>query len=201
LYIKDASGTREAEPLLVDADEKYVSDWSPDGRYLLFTSRGSSNTTGWDISAVPVDGDRKPFSVVKTQFNELWATFSPDGKYIAYQSNESGRAEIYVHEFPEARNKWQVSTEGGTEPHWRGDGRELFYRSGTRVIAVPVQTGATFTVGSPVPLFQTRFSTATVRSRYRPAPDGQRFIVLGPLARETEQPPAVVLNWTAALPH
>jgi Tol biopolymer transport system component len=201
LYIKDASGTREAEPLLVDADEKYVSDWSPDGRYLLFTSRGSSNTTGWDISAVPVDGDRKPFPVVKTQFNELWATFSPDGKYIAYQSNESGRAEIYVHEFPEARNKWQVSTEGGTEPHWRGDGRELFYRSGTRVIAVPVQTGATFTVGSPVPLFQTRFSTATVRSRYRPAPDGQRFIVLGPLARETEQPPAVVLNWTAALPH
>ena len=199
LYMKDASGTREAEPLLVNADEKYVSDWSPDGRHILFTSRGSSNTA-WDISAVPVDGDRKPFTVVRTPFSEMWATFSPDGKYIAYQSNESGRAEIYVHEFPEARNKWQVSTGGGMEPHWRGDGRELFYRSGPRIIAVPVQSGATLTVGTPVVLFQTRFSTITVRGRYRPAPDGQRFIVLGPLGREAEQPPVVVLNWTAALP-
>ena len=199
LYMKDASGTREAEPLLVNADEKYVSDWSPDGRHILFTSRGSSNTA-WDISAVPVDGDRKPFTVVRTPFSEMWATFSPDGKYIAYQSNESGRAEIYVHEFPEARNKWQVSTGGGMEPHWRGDGRELFYRSGPRIIGVPVQSGATLTVGTPVVLFQTRFSTITVRGRYRPAPDGQRFIVLGPLGREAEQPPVVVLNWTAALP-
>jgi Tol biopolymer transport system component len=197
LYVKDASGTREAEPVLVNTDEKYVSDWSPDGRYILFTSRGGD--TGWDIWAMPIDGDRKPFPVVKTSFAELWATFSPDGKYIAYQSNESGRAEIYVHEFPDARNKLQISTEGGVEPFWRKDGRELFYRSGTRLMAVPVQAGAAFSVGSPVPLFQTRFATVTVRGRYRPAPDGQRFLVLGPLAREAEQPAAVVLNWTSAL--
>ena len=167
---------------------------------MLFTSRGVGDT-GWDIWAVPMEGDRKPVPIVKTPFAELWATFSPDGKYIAYQSNESGRAEIYVREFPEARNKWQVSTQGGVEPFWRRDGRELFYRSGSRVVAVPVQTGATFTAGTPAPLFQTRFATSTVRGRYRPAPDGQRFLVLGPLARETEQPAAVVLNWTSALHH
>ena len=198
LYVKDASGTREAEPLLVSPDEKYISDWSRDGRHILLTSRGQSDT-GWDTWALPIDGDRKPFAIGNTKFNELWATFSPDGKYVAYQSNESGRPEVYVHEFPEARNKWQVSTEGGTEPFWRGDGRELFYRAGSRLMAVPAQAGATFTVGTPVQLFQTRFATSTVRGRYRPTPDGQRFLVLAPLAREAEQPASVVLNWSAAL--
>ena len=198
LYVKDASGTRNAEPLLVNPDEKYVSDWSADGRHILYTSRGDGDT-GWDIWGMLVDGDRKPFPIVKTTFAELWATFSPDGKYIAYQSTESGRAEIYIHEFPEARNKWQVSTEGGVEPFWRRDGRELFYRTGQRVMSVPVQIGSTFTIGTPVQLFQTRFATVTVRARYRPAHDGQRFLVLAPLAREAEQPAAVVLNWTAAL--
>ncbi len=198
LFVKDASGTREAEPLLVSPDEKFVSDWSPDGRHILFTSRAEADT-GWDIWALPTDGDRKPFPIVKTVFGELWATFSPDGNYIAYQSNESGRAEIYVHEFPEARNKWQVSTEGGTEPFWRRDGREMFYRAGSQLMAVPVQSGATFTAGTPVPLFRTRFATILMRGRYRPAPDGQRFLVLGALAREAEQPADVVLNWTSAL--
>jgi Tol biopolymer transport system component len=198
LYVKDGSGTREAEPLLVDKDEKYVSDWSSDGKYILYTSR-SDTSGGWDISALPLDGLRKPLPIVKTQFNEMWATFSPDGKYIAYQSNESGRNEIYVHEFPEARHKFQVSTEGGVEPYWRGDGRELFYRSGSRVMAVPIQIAPTFTAGTPAALFQTRFATSIVRGRYRPVPDGQRFLVLGPLAREAEQPAAVVLNWTSAL--
>jgi Tol biopolymer transport system component len=198
LYVKDASGTREAEPLLVNADEKYVSDWSSDGRHILFTSRGDGDS-GWDIWTMPLNGDRKPFPIVKTTFAELWATFSPDGKYIAYQSNESGRAEIYVHEFPQAQNKWQVSTEGGSEPFWRRDGRELYYRAGSKLIAVPVQTGATFTIGAPSELFETRFATATVRAKYRPAHDGQRFLVLAPLAHQAEQPAAVVLNWTAAL--
>jgi Tol biopolymer transport system component len=199
LFVKDASGTREGQPLLVNADEKYVSDWSPDGKYVLFTARGKAET-GWDIWAVAAEGEAKPIPIVQTTFAEMWATFSPDGKYIAYQSNESGRAEIYVHEFPEARNKWQVSTEGGLEPYWRQDSRELFYRSGSRVMAVPVETGATFIAGAPAPLFQTRFSPATVRGRYRPTPDGQRFLVLAQLAREAEQPAAVVLNWTSALP-
>ena len=200
LLVRDVSGTRDPEPLLVDAEEKYVSDWSPDGRHVLFTSRGD-DPSGWNIWALPLSGERKPIPLVKTQFAELWATMSPDGKYLAYQSNESGRAQVYVQEFPEARNKWQISTEGGVEPFWRKDGRELFYRAGARLMAVPVQTGASFTAGNPVELFQTRFATVTSRGRYRPAPDGQRFLVLAPIARDAEQPASVVLNWTAALKH
>ena len=84
-------------------------------------------------------GEKKPFPVAQTKFDELFARFSPDGKYVAYQSNESGRAEVYVQEFPEAHNKWQVSTSGGNDAYWRADGKELFYRNGPRLIAVPVQ--------------------------------------------------------------
>jgi len=195
LYVKDASGTREAEPLLVSPDAKYVSDWSRDGAYLLFTSQVTG--TGWDVWALPMNGDKKPFPVVKTKFNELFATFSPDGKYVAYFSNESGRYEVYVQEFPEARNKWQVSTEGGAEPFWRGDGKELFYRAGPRLMAVPVPAGATFTAGQPQRLFQARFAVVTVRGHYRPAPDGQRFLVLA--SREAIVPASVVLNWPSVL--
>jgi eukaryotic-like serine/threonine-protein kinase len=198
LVIKDASGTREAEPLLVSADEKYVSDWSRDGRFILYTSR-AGDEYGWDIFALPMEGDRKPIPLVKTKFNELFATFSPDGKYIAYHSNESGRPEIYVQEFPEARNKWQVSTEGGTQAFWRADGRELFYRNAGQLMAVPVDAGLTFDVGTPQAVFETRFAAITVRGLYRPSADGQRFLVLAPLARDAEQPASVVLNWTAAL--
>ena len=198
LYVKDASGTREAVPLLVSKEEKYVSDWSPDGRHLLFSSLSSGNT-GWDVMALPMDGEAKPFPIVQTRFAELWATFSPDGKYIAYQSNESGVQEIYVQEFPEASNKWRISTQGGVEPFWRADGRELFYRGGSQLMAVPVQTGTTFSAGVPTSLFETRFATVTVRGRYRPSKDGQRFLVLAPLSRDTEQPAAVVLNWPSAL--
>jgi Tol biopolymer transport system component len=129
----------------------------------------------------------------------MWATLSPDGKYVAYQSNHSGQNEIYVQEFPEARNRTQLSTGVGVEAYWRGDGREIFYRSGTRLMAVDVQAGAAFTAGSPKTLFQTRFATMTSRGRYRPSADGQRFLIVGPLARETEQPASVLLNWTGAL--
>jgi Tol biopolymer transport system component len=199
LMVKDASGTREAEPLLMSAsEEKYISDWSKDGKQILYSVRGDGHQ-GWDIFALPLEGDRTPRPIVKTTFNEAWATLSPDGRYMAYQSNESGRNEIYVHEFPEARNKWQISTSGGTQVHWRGDGKELFYRAGTALMAVPVTTGETFTIGSPVKLFDTRFAAVTARGHYRVWPDGQRFLVLAPLARDLERPAAVVLNWASTL--
>jgi Tol biopolymer transport system component len=199
LMMKDASGTREAEPLLVSAaEEKYISDWSRDGKHIVYSVRGEGHE-GWDVYALPLDGDRTPRPIVKTSFQENWATLSPDGRYVAYQSNESGRTEVYVHEFPEARNKWQISTSGGTQAHWRGDGRELFYRAGTALMAVAVTTGTTFTIGSPVKLFDTRFAAVTARGHYRVWPDGQRFLVLAPLARDLEQPAAVVLNWSSTL--
>ena len=199
LYLKDASGTKEAELLLADANEKYVSDWSPDGTAILMTSRTPGAADGFDIWAVPMSGGHTPVPIVKTPFSEMWATFSPDGKYIAYQSNESGRAEVYVREFPDAQHKWQISTDGGATPFWRRDGRELYYRNGTSLVAVPVQLGAAFSAGAPTKLFETRFSPSIVRSLFRPSADGQRFLVLGPLSREAEQPASVVLNWTSAL--
>ena len=165
----------------------------------MYAVRGEGHE-GWDIFALPLEGERKPIPIVKTSFQEIWPTFSPDGKYMAYQSNESGRMEIYVHEFPEARTKWQVSTGGGTQAHWRADGKELFYRAGTSLMAVPVATDSTFTIGSPVRLFETRFAAVTVRGHYRAWPDGQRFLVLEPLARDLERPAAVVLNWMSTLP-
>ena len=198
LHVKDVSGTREPEPLLVNAEEKYASDWSRDGRWLLYVSRGRE--TSWDVMALPLDGDRKPVAVARTKFGEMFGTFSPDGKYVAYSSNEAGRRQVYVQEFPEPQNKIQVSTDGGAEPFWRGDGRELYYSTADgHVMAVPVSTSVGFAAGVPQPLFQTRFSSVLTRAHYRPAPDGQRFLVLAALGRDTVQPISVTLNWAEGL--
>ena len=198
LYIKDAAGTGEAEPLLESAEDKFVTDWTKDGAYVVFSSRGAD--TGWDLWALRMTGDRKPFPLRKTKFAELNATVSPDGRFLAYQSNESGRVEIYVQEFPEAKSKWQVSPDGGREPFWRADGRELYYRApNAKLMAVSVEKAAAFTSGTPQPLFQARFASITARGLYRPTPDGQRFLVLAPLGREAMQPATVILNWTSAI--
>ncbi len=197
LYLKKSSGTSEEELLLESKEEKYASDWSRDGSYLLYYCRGVETTC--DVWALPMKGERKPIPVVKTRFAELKATFSPDRRYVAYQSNESGRPEIYVQDFPEARSKWQVSTEGGVEPTWRADGRELYYGSpDARIMAVPVEGGATFTAGTPTALFRARIASITLRNHYRPTPDGQRFLILSPEGRATIVPTTVVLNWAPA---
>jgi eukaryotic-like serine/threonine-protein kinase len=199
LYLKDAAGTKEAELLLETTDPKFPADWSRDGAYILYGVQTTG--TGWDEWALPMKGtDRKPFPVIKTKFDDFFGSFSPDVKYVAYSSNESGRSEVYVQEFPDARNKWQISTNGGGSPFWRADGKELFYRQGTRIMAVPVQTGASFTVGTPVELFQATFASVLARGHYRPTPDGQRFLILSALGREATKPASVVLNWTVALP-
>jgi hypothetical protein len=107
---------------------------------------------------------------------------------------------VYVQEFPEARSKWQVSPDGGREPFWRADGRELYYRApDARLMAVAVEKGDTFTAGTPQPLFRARFSPVNARGLYRPTPDGQRFLILAPLGRDAIQPATVVLNWTSAI--
>jgi hypothetical protein len=126
--------------------------------------------------------------------------FSPDHKFVVYRSDESGRNEVYVQEFPEPKNKWQVSTTGGTDPYWRSDGKELFYRAGSSIMSVPVQTSPTFTMGTPIELFQAPIATdVRIRARYLPSADGQRFLVLSRQGRDAVQPASVVLNWTEAL--
>ena len=125
---------------------------------------------------------------------------SPDGRFLAYQSNESGRQEIYVQAFPGPGGKWQISTSGGREPQWRGDGKELYYRAfDQKLMAVDIQTGSEVTAGTPHALFQGRFDINVARTRFLPTADGKRFLTVAPLGRDSMSPTTVVLNWWAEL--
>jgi Tol biopolymer transport system component len=198
LYWKDAAGTGEPELLLDTPEDKFVTDWSRDGTTLVFSSRGDQ---GWDLWAMRVMGDRKPFPLRKTKFSEATATLSPDGRFLAYQSSESGQNEVYVQEFPQARSKWQISTSGGRDAQWRVDGRELYYCTPDgHIMAVAIEKGPSFAAGTPQPLFVARSSSMTTRNRFRPSPDGQRFLVNVPGPGDaTARPAVVVLNWPSAL--
>ena len=201
LYVKAASGSGREELLLKTEDSKFPADWSLDGRYLVYTA--ASRKTRQDIWMLPgpgVPGDRKPQVYLQTEFDESHARISPDGKYLAYNSNESGRAEVYVRPFPDATaGKWQVSSGGGGQPQWSRDGRELYYLGANRrLMAAPVKTAAAFEVATPTPLFETSIPgniapTATHSTRYGVAPDG-RFLVVSS-SEGTDQPMTIVLNW------
>ena len=135
-----------------------------------------------------------------SESDEIHANFSPDGRLVAYSSNETGRHEIYVQTFPRSDRRWQVSTGGGYEPRWRGDGREVYYLSGDRkLMAVTVNAGSSF--GVPRPLFQTQVPKGVnpLTMNYVPSRDGQRFLVYTQTAEPPPNPITVVLNWTAAL--
>ncbi|MEO8499806.1 MAG: protein kinase [Vicinamibacteria bacterium] len=198
LYVKDAIGTGEPERLTDAPGFKYASDWSPNGDYLVFGV--DEKETALDLWALPLKGaDRKPIPLVRTKFIESGGSLSPDGRFLAYRSNESGRPEVYVQEFPVAHSKWQVSTNGGRDPFWRGDGREMFYRANDlSLMAVPVTTAPTFEMGTAQALFKARFpAQLPARSLYRPTRDGQRFLVLS--AAATIPPAILVVNWPTAL--
>jgi Tol biopolymer transport system component len=154
-----------------------------------------------DLWIAPQFGDRKPFPYLQTQFNEQDGVFSPDGRWVAYRSDESGRDEIYVQAFPLSGAKFQISTGGGTEPTWRNDGSELFYRSADgNLMAVPVKSGATFETGVSKSLFPvTVAGGGTGRHNYAVSNDGQRFLVVASAAGEKSVPLTVVLNWQAGL--
>jgi serine/threonine protein kinase/Tol biopolymer transport system component len=198
LFEKPSSGQGE-EKLLVKSDGGRIiaCDWSTDGRYIAYSVRGKE---GWDSFVLPTFGDRKAIPVARSTFNEFSPIFSPDGRYIAYTSNESGRNEIYVQTFPDAGGKWQVSTAGGVDASWRSDGKEIFYRSPEqKLVAVDVQAGATFQAGIPRPLFPARVPSGPYRNRYAATADGQRFLFVAPLGRDAMTPTTVVLNWFAEL--
>jgi Tol biopolymer transport system component len=197
--VEKAADGQGAETPLVKSDElKIPSDWTRDGRYIAFASQAKD--TKWDIWMLPTFGDRKPFPWLKTTYAEIWPVFSPDGRYVAYQSNESGRYEVYVQSFPGPGGKWQISSAGGTEPHWRADGKELYYRSADqKLMAVEVTTGATLEAGVAKALFPVRLETGLARNRFLPAKDGQRFLLVASPAREAMSPTTIVLNWMAGL--
>jgi serine/threonine protein kinase len=199
LYRKPATGGGEEELLLETAEVKAASDWSLDGRTLLF--RSSNPKTGYDIWALPLD-TRKPFPVVQTAFAERDAQFSPDGHWIAYQSDESGRFEIYVQPFPGPGGKFQISTNGGAQVRWRRDGKEIFFIGlDDRLMAAPVRldnVGQFVEAGAPVPLFTTHIGGALQafnRQQYVVSRDGQRFLMSTFKEEASTSPISVILNW------
>lgn len=182
LYQKSTVAAGTEERLLATGETKIPTDWSSDGRFLLY--RSLSPTTGYDIWALPMFGDRKPFPVVQTSFEERDAQFSSDGKWIAYQSNESGRVEIYVQPFPGPGTKTQISTMGGAQVRWRRDGKELFYVAlDGRLMVVPIEfppNSQAVEADRPVALFATRIGGAVQgfdKQEYIVSHDGQRFLM------------------------
>ena len=204
LYQKAASGAGDEEVLLKSSDTKYPLDVSRDGRYLLYDKNDVKS--GEDLWVLPLQGERRPRLVLSTQFQETTARFSPDGRFIAYTSNSTGRNEVYVMPFSPDRKEtglWTVSKDGGTQPLWSRDGKELFFISGdSKVMAVPVTTGPTFKAGNAVALFTANIlGTGTVARlrRWDIAPDGKRFITISVAGESASAPITVVSNWQTAL--
>ena len=199
LYIKPADGSGEEKLLLKTDQNKSDLRWTRDGRFLLFSS--TSPKTKYDVWALPFPAEPKPIPLLQTQFNERVARVSPDGRWLAYTSDESGAYENYVRPFtpdaPGTGAKWLVSKGGGVRPLWRADGKELFYATlGGQMTAVDIDTGKGFQAGTPRPLFS---GPGVVGSDWDLAPDGKRFLYSAPPSAGKVIPFTVVLNWAAGL--
>jgi eukaryotic-like serine/threonine-protein kinase len=199
IFWQQADGSGGLERLTTSQYLQAPSSWSPDGQALAFV-QVSSPPTGFDIWVLRM-GDHKARPFLQTSFTETAPVFSPDGHWLAYVSNESGRSEIYVQPYPGPGGKYQISTDGGTEPVWNRNGRELFYRQGDKMMAVEVTTQPTFSVNKPRMLFDGQyFPTPQTFPDYDVSADGQRFLMLK-AAGQTQAPTQinVVLNWTEEL--
>ncbi len=173
-----------------------LDDWAPDGRHLLYHDGGRS-----ELWALPLYGDRKPIVVTRSLAGTPdQARFSPDGRWISYNTNESGRSEIKVVPFPPTGEKWQVSAAGGAQPTWSGDGRELYFLApDATLMAVDVRSGAKLEWGKPHPLFKTSLNVIQNMEQYAPAPDGKRFLLIVPSSESSSLQFNVILNWTSLL--
>jgi len=202
LYRTSTTGA-SAEARIVSSDVgAWPDDWSRDGRYLLYELNGTGGTRD-DLWVLPMKNGGKPFPYIQAPFDQGHAQFSPDGRFVAYTSNESGRDEVYVQTFPKLTGKWQISTGGGDQPYWRADGAELFYmRVDRTLMSVDLKTAAGFEATLPVVLFAAHTQTVAMgssRNHYVVSDDGQRFLVNTIVDRVNHSPIQLVLNWTAAL--
>jgi serine/threonine-protein kinase len=194
LFWTAADGSGRDESLLVSPGMQFPSGWSPDGRTLVY--RELDTATGWDIMALAL-GDRRLRPVVQTRLAQLAPTVSPDGRWLAYISNESGRREVYVRPFPEGEGRWQISLDGGVEPRWSRGGREIIYRSGDRFLAVAVETSPAFVAGRPDTLFQSLMDLSAGLASYDVSRDGQLIVGVGSETSASEV--VVTLNPLAGL--
>jgi serine/threonine protein kinase len=198
---KSADGTGPEEE--VEAAAKAPQDWTRDGRYLISATQFANPKTGNDLWALPfVPGKSvaagKPLPLRNSEFQEYHGRVSPDGRWLAYQSNESKRTEVYVVAFPGLNGHWQVSVNGGSRPVWSRDGRELYFLDpDNKLMAVPVRSGEQFQAGAPQPLFDVRLS-GNANASYDVSADG-RFLFATPTEQAATLPMTVVVNWPAML--
>jgi len=208
LYRKASTGAGEEQVLLASSDTKNPQDWSPDGRFLLYTPVQKGNRDLW-LLPLKADGTAAgpPTPYLSTPFEKRSAKFSPDGHWIAYASYESGKFEVYVRPFPlpaGGGGKWQISTGGGLQPLWRRDGKELLYFSpDSKLMSVEVSTSPSFKAANPKPLFAALLSAGSGAGSqthtWGIAPDGQRFLLNVEAENTASAPMTVVLNWQAGL--
>jgi dipeptidyl aminopeptidase/acylaminoacyl peptidase len=198
LFWQKADGSGGLERLTTSERIEAPSSWSPYGQLLSFVEFDPRPTI-WVLSL----SDRKAQPFLQTTANEGTPQFSPDGRWMAYVSNESGRNEIYVQPYPGPGGKWQISTDGGNKPVWNRNGRELFYRSGDKMMAVEITTAPSFSAGKPKTLFEGQHvsNTSAPFPEFDVSPDGQRFLMLKPATPEQAAPTQinVVLNWSEEL--
>lgn len=198
LYEKNTNGATDESLLFASPLLKNPNDWSKDGKYVLFSTSGDQKTKS-DIWAIPMTGDRKPFPFVHTEFSESSGAFSPDGKWVAYQSDESGKNEIYVRPFPGPGAKWQVSANGGRSPRWKNTGKEIYYQTGGKIMTAQVSgSGQSFTVGTvqeyfnPTEVGGTHMGSGTFRDI---SPDGKLILLSVSKGMLATAPLTLVVNW------
>ena len=191
----DGSGSEER--ILDSTTTIRPTDWSPDGRFIVY--RNDDPLTNTDLWALPLFGDGEPFPIARSEFGEAQGSVSPDGRWIAYSSDDSGRSEIYVHAFPTPKQRWTVTVNGGSDPKWSHDGKELFYAAADgKLMAVPVTLGEVPDFGAPVALFDAKiFDINREGTQYDVSDDGQRFVL--PMPNEIPSKFTVILNWASLL--
>jgi Tol biopolymer transport system component len=191
LYIMSAAGGNETVAVKNTGPNLSVDDWSRDGRFLLYHDPQQ-------MLAVNLMGDRQPISVVSGDAGQVdEGAFSPDAKAVAYNYNETGRNEVFVTPFPPNGAKWKISNNGGVQPRWRGDGRELYYLApnGTLMVVDVLSPAPNLKISAPRALFETRLLPSAQTDQYAVTSDGQQFLVMDPLVDERTLPLHVILNW------
>jgi Tol biopolymer transport system component len=205
LYQKAASGTGQDELLLESGQNRIPSQWSRDGRFVVYSERDPK--TQWDVWVLPMQGDQKPVPFLRSEFNESCGQLSPDSHWMAYVSDESGRPEVYVRPFPAGEGQVKIPIAGGEQPHWREDGKELFFVGGDgKMTAVAVKavagTKRSFEVGSLQLLFEAHLieSPNSLNLQYDVTADGKRFLLDTTAGGSTSAPTlTAVVNWDAGL--